>query len=396
MPSQPTVKHDPDHHLFRRGEVYYVSYKLAGQRYKQSLDTNDVRKARKKRDQILSTVAAQREGRVVEREKTWQEAVDSYLAHQDGKVAAGELTAGSAKRYACSLVQITVALGWEPGDGADGVPPRPIPLSAITKATIADFVEARREEERATSTILNDLTAWSRVLAHAVRKDFIEENPVAQIDRREIAGRRRVKLRPPTDGEVDALARQIAGWSDEIARLIRWLRGTGMRLAEALQLRAEDVHPCRTRVTLRRGVKRGLTRTIDLGAIAAMLTEMPQRGRLFASLPADSAVVSTRYGQWCRQRQGREERLAKTEARAAIKIDRFRLHDLRHAFACASLIDDSGCIYRLSRHLGHRMVQTTEIYTAHLRDDGAMWHYERRPDLFGALPPERRQALPAA
>jgi hypothetical protein len=37
-----------------------------------------------------------------------------------------------------------------------------------------------------------------------------------------------------------------------------------------------------------------------------MLAEMPDKGRLFAELHVDSAVVSTRYGQWKRQKQGRE------------------------------------------------------------------------------------------
>jgi hypothetical protein len=60
-------------------------------------------------------------------------------------------------------------------------------------------------------------------------------------------------------------------------------------------------------------------------------------------------------------------------------------HDLRHAFAVASLIDDPDCIYRLSEHLGHTLVSTTEIYTGHLRRNGAMWRYCRDATLFGSL-----------
>jgi hypothetical protein len=33
---------------------------------------------------------------------------------------------------------------------------------------------------------------------------------------------------------------------------------------------------------------------------------------------------------------------------------------LRHAFAMASLVDDTDCIYRLSEHLGHTLVSTTD------------------------------------
>jgi integrase len=121
-----------------------------------------------------------------------------------------------------------------------------------------------------------------------------------------------------------------------------------------------------------------------------MLAEMPTKGRLFADLHLDSAVVSTRYGQWKRQKQGRENRAAKAERREPVELKAYRLHDLRHAFACASLVDDPDCIYRLSVHMGHTLVATTEIYSGHLRGDGAMWHYSRDRMKFGSLPPDDR------
>lgn len=140
------------------------------------------------------------------------------------------------------------------------------------------------------------------------------------------------------------------------------------------------------------GVKRNrgadggpMTRTINLGCAAPLLREMPTKGRLFATLRSDSAVVSTRYGQWRRQRQGREKRAAEAAGREAVTFKLYRLHDLRHAFAVASLVDDPDCIYRLSEHLGHTLVSTTEIYTGHLRRDGAMWRYSRDPAMFGSL-----------
>lgn len=150
--------------------------------------------------------------------------------------------------------------------------------------------------------------------------------------------------------------------------------------------------------TLRRGVKRNAdrlkTRTIDLGRAADMLPRLPAKGRLFSNLPADSAVVSTRYGQWCRQRQRREEREARAEGRQPVSLDRYRLHDLRHSFAIASLIDDPTCIYPLMDQLGHSSVKTTEIYTRFLRGDGAQRRYGRDRNRFGSLPPpvERRGA----
>ncbi|HUB13981.1 MAG TPA: hypothetical protein VMB34_18675 [Acetobacteraceae bacterium] len=50
-----------------------------------------------------------------------------------------------------------------------------------------------------------------------------------------------------------------------------------------------------------------------------------------------------------------------------------------------SFADDPDCIYRLSAHLGHTLVSTTEIYPGHLRRDGAMWRHSRDNVLFGSL-----------
>jgi integrase len=160
---------------------------------------------------------------------------------------------------------------------------------------------------------------------------------------------------------------------------------------EALAIDRRDVHPDGKQATLRRGVKRNAdrlkTRTINLGRAADMLARLPARGRLFSNLPADSAVVSTRYGQWCGQRQRREDREALAEGRPPVSLERYRLHDLRHSFAIASLIDDPTCIYRLMEQLGHSSVKTTEIYTRFLRGDGAQRRYGRDRKRFGSLPP---------
>ena len=74
------------------------------------------------------------------------------------------------------------------------------------------------------------------------------------------------------------------------------------------------------------------TRTIDLGRAVTMLDRLPASGRLFPNLSTNSAVVSTRYGQWCRQRQKREDREAAAAGRPPGALARYRLHDQRHAF----------------------------------------------------------------
>lgn len=270
------------------------------------------------------------------------------------------------------------------------------PLDEISTATVLDYVTARREEKEglASSTLMNDLTAWSQVMEHAFLKKMVAGNPLNSLPKRQkMLGNDAGALNPPTDAEVQVMMDEVRGWSEDMARLLNWLRETGMRLGEALNIRAGDIHPCGTRATLRHGVKgnraSGLkTREIALGRAALLLPELKTKGRLFGGLSDDSAVVSTRYGQWCRQRQGRENKAANADGREASTLRRFRLHDLRHAFAMASVVDQPNRLGELKDHMGHAHMATTEGYTRFLKGNGSQWRYARDPSLFGSLPAE--------
>ena len=57
------------------------------------------------------------------------------------------------------------------------------------------------------------------------------------------------------------------------------------------------------------------------------------------------------------------------------------------------MVDDPDCIYRLS---GHTLASTTEIYTGHLRRDGAMSRYSHDNSLFDLLATPSGSAKKAA
>ena len=256
-------------------------------------------------------------------------------------------------------MQITQAIAGEPD--ADGNT-TPVPLSQITKATLLDFVEARRQEERASSTILNDLTAWTRVLAYADVKTWVEHSVAKAFDRFSYVGTNETELCPPTDDQVDALIAEVGDWSADMSVLIRWLRETGMRLAEALQLQAENIHPDRQQATLKHGVKRGKVARSIWGERGPCLTACRARGGY--SLGCTWTGRSYRYAT---ASGGSSAKGAKTErpkrrGRDAEALLRFRLHDQRHAVRFASVIDDDTCVYRLMDHLGHASVKTTELH----------------------------------
>jgi hypothetical protein len=220
-------------HLCRDG-WWHVRFVLGGAEKQRALGTTDVEEAREKRDQIIQAVEDKRAGKAPPVIRSWQDAVGGCDAHLRAQARAGEISESAVKRYTTSWDQITAALGFELDEHSKA---RPIPLVSITKATVFDFIIARREEERATSTILNDLTAWSHVMSYAAARGWIEDNFLRAIDRRKLVGQRRNVVTPPTDPEVAELAAEVSDWSPDMGKLICWLRQTGMRLAEGLRLR---------------------------------------------------------------------------------------------------------------------------------------------------------------
>lgn len=373
-------KPDPlNHHITLRGRVWWCVRIVDGRKYPTSLRTDDVRTAREERDKIFAAAADARAGRVPPAPpvvRLWEDAVEGWL-RRSASIVRNPSQLNSLRRYKLSITQLSEAL--------EGTP-----LTEITAEKVTDFVEARRADGKRAQTVRNDLVAWSHVLKYARGKGWISSNPALEIDRAEWIGYDDETIRPPEDVSVAALMDEIRGWSEDMAKLIFWLRETGMRTGEALALRREDIHPGDTLATIRLGVKHNKNgsriRTICLGRAATLLRDMPESGRLFAGLSVDSSVVATRYGQWHRQRQARENRVALAEGRDPITLLRFRLHDLRHAFAISSIIDDKTCIYRLQKHLGHTTIGVTEGYLRFLDGEGAQRVYGRRVDLFGSLP----------
>jgi site-specific recombinase XerD len=371
--------------LFLRGTKGWARINVNGERKQVALRTSDVKEAQKLRDDLVRQADNIRAGRLPEapvviqsppKVRLWEDAVEGWLRVQEADdLEQGETS--TSRRYKVSVRQLSLSFEGEE-------------LTSINKGAIIDWVLGRKEAMKAASTIRNDVTALGKVLAHAFDYEWIPSNPVTSFDRKKYIRADEDAICPPEDYAISCLISEIGGWSQDMANLVLWLRETGMRLHEALSIWREDVHPCGTRATLRRGVKRNRagarTRTIFLGRAAALLRHMPSRGRLFAKLHPDSDVVSSRYGQWHRQRQGREDRAAAAEGRQAVQLERFRLHDLRHSFAIATMIDDRKNIYELQQHLGHTQIGVTEKYIRFLKGEGAQRVHYRRPDLFGSMP----------
>lgn len=234
-------------------------------------------------------------------------------------------------------------------------------LKDIDKRAIGAYVAERKRQGVTNATIRRDLTALSSIFRASCAAGIWDENPARLWDRTVIRERRRV-FTPPTDEEIEAVA---AAAATPFGRLIRFAAATGVRMNEAVGLEWRDVRIDRGEVLLAR-TKTNRPRAIALrspgGDAMPVLTGIPRHLR--------SALVFWHGdGERYRNASGSFRDLVAGVRARQEGVQRFRFHDLRHAFAVRWLVA-GGDIYALSRHLGHTSVKTTEIYLAWLHRHG--------------------------
>lgn len=266
-----------------------------------------------------------------------------------------------ARRYLTSVAAL---------DGTFGS----LKLSDISTQTIALYVSSRSGKVT-NATIRRDLTALSRLLSACTAWGWITENPAKQFDR-SIAKEQRRVLHVPGPDEIEAVLNEAP---PNIVPILRLLLETGAREQEIVSLEWSQVDALRRQITLIRtktsrprvlnwetpgGNAGRILEGLERGATEAMLRpgRQAKEGLLFPSGQGGAYTsFPSVYGNLMRRMAAKAE----SEGRP---FNRFRVHDLRHRFAITWL-KNGGDIYRLSRHLGHLSVKTTEVYLAYLTDD---------------------------
>lgn len=239
-------------------------------------------------------------------------------------------------------------------------------MADIDQKAIATFVAHRQRAGVTNSTIRRDLTALSRLTAAYVAwSGEVAANAARDYDRSILLRvQRRVLRLPPRD--------DIAIVFDAVPRtmlpILQLLDETGMRLNEVVSLEYWQVDWGNRTIRLtktktnRPRVIGFLTPAGDAGRVLDPLRATVRSGYLFPNSDGQPYVqMSTNFDQTMR-------RVLSAERVDASDFTRFRIHDLRHAFAVRWL-EAGGNIYRLQKHLGHSSIKTTEGYLDHVPQD---------------------------
>jgi integrase/recombinase XerD len=223
-------------------------------------------------------------------------------------------------------------------------------VGAIDGAIIRGLIAERRRKVTI-ATVRRDLTAISQVLAYAQSVGWREGNPA--LDATRTLRERRDPITLPDEGSIQAVFSKCSPALRSIAVAARL---TGARLAELTALKWSQFNESAGTLEIIKG-KGNRRRVIALSPAARQhITDLGRSGEvIFPSLDGPWTSVSPAF--------------AKAVHRAAPRV-RFRFHDLRHIFAI-EMLRSGESIYRVSQHLGHTSVATTEIYLAHLSPDEA-------------------------
>lgn len=363
-------------------ESWYAKWYAGGRRVQRKLGT---KRAPGSREGLTRAQAERELHRRVESEQavvrsrlTIEQAGERYLAHLE-HVLERKATTISDYRYMLSG-HIVSAFGERA-------------LERIEPADVNAYLIEKKRQGLATKTITNHLVFLHGLFSFALRRGWIQANPVAGVDRPRAPGSD-PDIRYLTLDEVEAVLRAVpeGRFAHTDRALYLTAAMTGLRQGELIALRWLDVDWRAARIRVRRTYTRGRfgapksrrsSRSVPMtDRVAGALERHFQR----SAYQADEDLV------FCNPHTGNPVDASRLRKRFKMALERggvraVRFHDLRHTFGthCAA----AGVPLRtLQEWMGHRDAKTTQVYAdyAPSAQEGAL--VERA----FALPEEARES----
>lgn len=237
-------------------------------------------------------------------------------------------------------------------------------LSRITPAQVQDYVGNKVEKEMAPRTINKTVTVLKMMFKHAMRWEYLKENPARFVERPRQCRREMDYLNP------DELRMLLDVASPKYFELFATAALTGARQGELLALRWKDIDLGKRIIYIRRtyhpdhGFTEPKTRqsmravlfSNELAAILGAYQEQHQAG-------PDDLVFRNRSGNPLNAQNMVTREFHPALEKAGLR--RVRFHDLRHTYA-ALLISNGENIKFIQKQLGHSTLTTTMDTYGHL------------------------------
>ncbi len=327
--------------LKRRGRIWYFRAQKNGVPYEQSLETDDVRRAKERRDEILRSLA---ESGWVKHRATFNEVVEAFA-----EIHFPRIKPTSARRYAVSILSLA--------DIFDGVL-----WDEITPAKLNAFVDHRWADEVTGSTIRRDLACLSAMWTFAKGRELTtRDNPVHDFL---FANKTTLRENPARDVflTVDEEPLVIAAAPPKVGFAIKFAIDTGLRKKEMLRLRTSDIDLKNRRLFVRsEDSKSGKGRWVPL--LPRILEELKR-----ADMSAPYLFMTEEGKPYSAVSPYFYEALKRAVKRAGL-TKHVEWHDLRRTCGCRLLQELGLSMEYVSAWLGHSSVAVTQRHYAFLQID---------------------------
>jgi integrase/recombinase XerD len=344
--------------LYQRNGIFYARIQVAGAERRRSLETANRREAERRLKLFLAENSPYH-GTI---RRSFDDVMDGFL-----KDAEHRLKAKTVKRYEVSSLQLEQKFGGRWWD-------------SITRQSVVDYIDARKEEGAKIPTIRRDLTVLSQAAEWAIEHGIGAINPVGQIGKRQLRYKKPTFVRP-TAQSIEATINAAYG---NLEPLARFLLATGMRLDEGATLRWSDIDEVRRVATLT-DTKNGQSRAVALNEPALAVLKGQDRAGQFVF----PSRLGKPYTQASTNWQEAKARAQKAAHEQGWRYTPHTIHALRHIYAIDYLAN-GGNLYALQRQLGHGTIRQTEEYLQFLSPEEA-----ERSKIGSAHTPAHTQAVSA-
>jgi integrase len=220
-------------------------------------------------------------------------------------------------------------------------------LSAINQLAIEQYISRRISYGVQKSTINRELACLKKMLNKAIDWQYLDENPARKV--KLFSEKDNLKERVPT---LEEEAKLLESCRESLGTIVLTAIHTGMRRAEILNLKWEDVNLEKREIKVRK-TKSGRIRTVPFNETLFLRLSMLKKEKGNSSYLFHNSQT------------GQPFRVVKKAFKGACKkarIEGLRFHDLRHAFA-SRLVEKGFDLITVKDLLGHFSVRVTERYT---------------------------------
>ena len=236
------------------------------------------------------------------------------------------------------------------------------PWGSIDHVAIRGFLSRLYEKRLSKTSVARSLAAVRSLYRWLAQEGVVEQNPAKLVSTPRLAKKLpRVPTIEEMNSVLDGKMPEVASFPERDRLMLELLYGCGIRNSELVGINLDDIRLSAEAILIRGKGKKERYVPFGGAARAALVTYLPWRQQLLATLKRTSAalLVNQRGGRLTTRSVGR---IVKRIAVAKGLSPDVHPHTLRHAFG-THMLEEGADLRAIQELLGHERLATTQRYT---------------------------------